>query len=320
MTGFTIANFDRLHQFNELLFTFKRRGKKTQISPKDILFLLLNYVRRYPRIEEMAAAFDLRTPTLGKILNKAIAVAAPFWTTLFITQPALNDPLPSDPTFPEASFIVDATVQQIKRPIGSFDDQKQWYSGKHGIYCLKAQVITNMNGVAVHICSGVRGATHDLEIFRKTQCELDTIIEHHEELPDKVLGDKGYQAQDIECLITPHKGRIENLTRTEKAFNDRHAKSRIVIENFFGRLKSRYAIISTKYRSDHDHYHDAFSLCCALVNFEIRNCSSPLRKEDADFYARMNVQIRNEEDERRQQQLTARRNQCARRMQIHTGH
>jgi hypothetical protein len=296
-TGFTKTEFDRLMQKSAEIFTFKGRGKRTKISPNDIMILVLNYVRRYQRIEAMAAYYGLKASTLGKVLTKAIAVASPYWTKVFVSLPSTHDELPIEPSFTETSYIVDATVQEINTPTCSFNDRKKWFSGKHRYYCLKSQIITDMKGAALHIHTSIPGATHDLEVFRKTLPDLELIMDHHVDMPAKVAGDKGYQDQDIECLVTPYKGAIETLTRPEKQFNERHMKARVVVENFFGRLKSRYNIIGSKYRGDHAHYEDIFRLCCALVNYEIKHCNHGLRREDGDFYKRLRCSEQQKIDE-----------------------
>ena len=143
----------------------------------------------------------------------------------------------------------------------------------------------------LHVQAGYEGARHDLEIFRSTIPDIRIIMEAHPRMPQKVLGDKGYQCHDIDFLLTPHKGSIDNLSRQQLQFNDRIGKSRIIIENFFGRLKSKFAIIGSKFRGDHKNYENIFTLCCALVNFEIRECGHGLRKEDGDFYRKHMTQV-----------------------------
>jgi hypothetical protein len=316
MTGFTVSEFDRLYQMSQSTFVFKGRGRRSKISPRDIMYILLNYIRRYPRIEEMAASINLKPSTLSKLLTRAVPVASSCWSRLFVIKPSLDGDFYIDQAFPETCCIVDATVQQINTPTGDFDDQKAYFSGKHHIYCLKSQVVTDMKGAALHVHAGVPGATHDLEVFRQTLPELTLIMDHHEDITHKIAGDKGYQSGDIECLVTPHKGKPENLTRPEKLFNERINKARVVVENFFGRLKSRYAIVGSKYRGDHEHYEAYFKLCCALVNYEIRQCGHSLRREDGDYYRRFLCHIKNIEEEKerklREKRLQQRENRLRR--------
>lgn len=52
--------------------------------------------------------------------------------------------LPISEQFPETTFVVDSTVQIISIPVGEFQDKKDYFSGKHHIYCIKSQVITDV--------------------------------------------------------------------------------------------------------------------------------------------------------------------------------
>lgn len=284
--GFSIDEFDHLFGLSSGCFIFKGKGRKPQISQKDILILLLHFLRRYPKLEEMGAAYNMSASKLSKILDKAIIAAHDRFVPLLIQRPADNIDLPVDQNVPECGYIVDATVQRILVPIGTFDQKKKWFSGKHGCYCLKSQVITDMKGAAIMVSSGYEGSIHDLNVFRENYEEWRRIALLHPNIPAKILADKGYQANDIDTLVTPVKGSPDRLSRQDNAFNERIGKTRILVENFFGRLKSRYAIIGSVYRHSHDLYPKIFEICCAFVNFEIRLCGHGLRKEDGDWYSK----------------------------------
>ena len=76
LTGFTIDEFDMLWLHVEEKFSSSGRGRKSKISPKDILILLLHYIRRYPRVEEQSSIFSLRPSTIQNILTKYIPIIA----------------------------------------------------------------------------------------------------------------------------------------------------------------------------------------------------------------------------------------------------
>ena len=120
------------------------------------------------------------------------------------------DDLPSMEPFNDCTLIVDATVQEIPRPSGTFDEVKQWYSGKHGMYCLKSQIVINRMGLAVHIVTSVPGSTHDLSILRDSLGAIDEYLSRFKEDVDgKILADKGYICNDLsDRLVTPIKERL----------------------------------------------------------------------------------------------------------------
>lgn len=316
-TGFTPDEFERIWAHVEKEFTTSKKGRKQKISPKDILLILLNYIRRYPRIEEQCAIFSLKPSTLENILSKYIPLMAQALKQDFIDAIANQAPTYHQ-NFPECGYVVDATVQEINKPALSFDIAKEYYSGKHSLYCLKSQVIVNVQGLAVFIASSIKGSIHDKLVFDQCLDEFKKILALHPEAPAKILADKGYQDNNSEVLVTPYKGNSTTLTREQLAFNQKLGEVRIIVENFFGRLKSRYEIMEKRYRGSHEMYSDIFTICCALVNFEQVECNHPLREKDSRFYLRLLAELQRNKEEKLKNQAERRRQQTARRMKIYS--
>lgn len=291
LTGLTFDEFDHLYSLTFSKLELRSRGKQPKLHPRDVLFILINYLKTYPRYEEGAVAFGLKVSTYQKIIQKSIINLSDFLSQKLITLPGSESELPTSDLFTEASYIVDATVQQINVPMGSFDDKKKYFSGKHYEYCLKSQVICDLKGCAVHVVAGKYGSIHDLTIFKEHLEDFkNTIVDKQPKYGAKVLADKGYIDKNLEgVLITPFKGNSLDLTDRQKDFNFRLGKERIRIENYFGRLKMKFHIIGSKYRGDFDLYPKIFTLCCALVNFDIRNCGHYLKEEDGYWYIRFSA-------------------------------
>ena len=57
---------------------------------------------------------------------------------------------------------------------------------------------------------------------------------------------------------------------------------RVVIENYYGRLKLYWTILRNKFRDSHSNYDKMFDICCGLTNFLLKY--SPLRAEDGEYY------------------------------------
>ncbi|KAF0710107.1 hypothetical protein AaE_012646, partial [Aphanomyces astaci] len=83
-----------------------------------------------------------------------------------------------------------------------------------------------------------------------------------------LLADKGYQG--LYChmrAITPAKRPAGGLLPvSEMPANDRIASDRVVVEIFFGRLKTLWTIMSESYSWKRDHF---FQTCVALTNVHI---------------------------------------------------
>src|SRR5262245_24325455 len=48
--------------------------------------------------------------------------------------------------FPDARFVLDATFQETWTPLGTYDERKRFFSGKHKGYGLKSQTLHNRRG------------------------------------------------------------------------------------------------------------------------------------------------------------------------------
>ena len=99
--GFSISEFDHLFDLSADCFLFSGKGRKPQISQKDVLILLLHFFRRYPKLEEMAVAYGITASKLSKILDKAIQAAYERYVPLLIERPAEVIELPSCDNVPE---------------------------------------------------------------------------------------------------------------------------------------------------------------------------------------------------------------------------
>lgn len=60
----------------------------------------------------------------------------------------------------------------------------------------------------------------------------------------------------------------------------------MVVERFFGRLKTKFDIMKNDYRGNRDEYSKFFKLCVALTNFDIFECGIPLSQNDSYFHER----------------------------------
>ncbi|RHY24711.1 hypothetical protein DYB32_008724 [Aphanomyces invadans] len=64
--------------------------------------------------------------------------------------------------------------------------------------------------------------------------------------------------------------------------NAKLASDRVIVENFFGKLKTLWGIVSDKYTWKKDEYNMHFQTCVALTNVHV--CFNPLRNVDGEGY------------------------------------
>lgn len=86
-----------------------------------------------------------------------------------------------------------------------------------------------------------------------------------------VLVDSGYQGlQRVVKAILPHKKQPNRpLTRQQQRFNQELASERVICERFYGRLKTKFRIMSSKYRNSREEYQTIFQLSVALTNYHV---------------------------------------------------
>lgn len=280
-TGFSIEAFKILYGYVESELNKPRRGRKTNFTPVDQFILFLHYLRSYPKLESLKAIFHIEPSTLENMIQRNLKIVRPILQDEFIEKQKMKSLLIDSPQdFPDAKFIVDATVQKINKPSIDWNECCSFFSGKHFIYCLKNQVIVNLKGIAVNVVSGVKGAEHDKSIFDRT---IDYFKNSLTDQDFKIIGDKGYQEAGSKILLTPVKGNVNLLSRRDLQYNEKLGKIRILVENYFGRLKSKFTITTERFRGSHSIYNDIFVTCCALANFDII-FGHPLRQEDNEFF------------------------------------
>ena len=154
---------------------------------------------------------------------------------------------------------IDATLQRISRP---GVNQRPYYSGKHKYHCVNTQGFVYPIGLLTHFSKTVEGKIHDFALLQQTN--LISLIKTENINCNKlincdcvVLADSGYQGLKklLPCSIIPNKKpRGGQLSPPKIAENKIISHHRIVVENWFGRLKILWRIMSIAYNLDLDTY------------------------------------------------------------------
>lgn len=83
-------------------------------------------------------------------------------------------------------------------------------------------------------------------------------------VPPVILGDSAYGLTN--WLMRPFTDR-GNLTNEEVAFNTAHSKTRVVVENAFGRLKGRFRSLGKRLDQSVENATTTVTACCVLHNY-----------------------------------------------------
>lgn len=313
LTNFFKEEYLELLRFVTPFFS-NRRCKTSSLSDTDGFLILLFYFKYYENIAFLSVHFKIPSSIINAKIKKLILLLKEPLVNNFIKeisyrQQKRENMLLED--YPEVIGIIDCTVQIINKPKLSYKDSKKYYSKKHQCYCLKKETLHSLNGICTSVSSYELGATHDYTIFKqniqkfknyvkKSQDEL--ALEDNGELNEvfpfewALMMDKGYLGSNkiIRSIHPSKKQQNKELDRDTKIRNNKIAKNRIIIENYYGRLKTLWNITSRPYKCNHDTYDDYFDICVALTNYNIIN--NPLRDNDGEIYKKI-LALYNKQDE-----------------------
>ena len=285
ITGFTCEQFLELFEACEQSIPVTiGRGRRSRMGKHDRLLLVLCYLKHYETKQKLKETFLISKSQIHRNLDSTVRAIMPVLYEKYVHD--INDLIAPDEEldlFPEARFVMDTTIQQIWTPIGTYEERKRYYSGKHQLYGLKTQTLHNRRGFILHYISGIPGATHDLTIARQNIEDIKPYlarpigafaplaVEGEDEEQWAVIADSGYQGlgRVIRAIVPHKKAPGGNLTREQRDFNRRLASQRVICERWYGRLKTLFRITSTKYRNNRDDYPTYFALCAALTNYAL---------------------------------------------------
>ena len=121
-----------------------------------------------------------------------------------------------------------------------------------------------LSGLFRNIVARWPGSTHDSHVFRSSNiCHF--LEENHHSLDDGILlGDSGYACRPF--MMTPYSN---PSTPAQAAYNDAHCKTRVKIEQTFGRWKRRFHVLHSEIRMAPEKVCIIIGACAVLHNIAI---------------------------------------------------
>ena len=285
ITGFTHSEFTTLYETISPLILPRGRGRK-DMPIRDGLALFLAWATSGMTYNEISIHFGVSRSTLFRTVESVIRRTKNALVQTYI--PSTIDDATADGAFvnfPDAFGAVDATVIEISRPYDS-ENQKKYYCGKHKFHCVKFQCLINPDGQAVHISQVVEGKQHDKKLFdqsglTKFLTTTKLIAGHLVSERKIILCDSGYTGINLthpEAIITRKRRAGEDLSAEDEEFNRILSSDRIIVENYFGRMKIVFGVMHYKFRCTITMLSDLIPMIVALTNYHIQN--HPLRRRD----------------------------------------
>ena len=285
ITGFTSAEFLRLLEEITPLIPPRGRGR-TEMSMKDSMVLFLAWATSGMTFSEIATHLNVPNTTVFRTITNFVSRTKDAFVAKFIPNTIeAAEATRNFTNFPHAFGAVDATVIPIFRP-SDHDAQVEYFSGKHKIHCVKFQCLVNPDGLAVHLSKVVEGSMHDKKLFDEsglTQFLANSrVVGGHAVTERKhILCDAGYvgiQHTHPEAIIAKKKPMNAEMSDEHKEFNRLLSSDRMIVENYFGRMKVIFGSVHAKFRCKIQFLKNLVPILISVTNYHIQ--LHPLRRED----------------------------------------
>ena len=149
---------------------------------------------------------------------------------------------------------------------------------------MKVQALVSPMEQLIHFSTSAPGSVHDFTLFKNSNLKI--LIEKENQICQALfntdcttLADAGYQglANILNGAVTPFKKpKNGSLTDDQIRANKKISHRRIIVENYFGRLKVLWKIMAIKFRLKLSLYDQIWGFCAALTNAHIHY--NPLRE------------------------------------------
>lgn len=110
------------------------RGQRGEFSKEDKLVIVLCYLKHYETKDKLADTFSISKPHVHRIVADTTNNITSVLYDHFVRFAHID--ISERVMFDQAKFVLDATFQTIWTPIGTYDERKRYYSGKHKAYGL----------------------------------------------------------------------------------------------------------------------------------------------------------------------------------------
>lgn len=162
--------------------------------------------------------------------------------------------------FPGIIGCIDGTQIRIIAPSNNESD----FVNRKGFHSINVQGVCDHKGMFTNVVARWPGSTHDSHVFHTSS--LCTYLEtNHHSLDDGILlGDSGYACTTY--LMTPYPS---PSTAAQENYNTAHTKTRVIVEQSFGRWKRRFHVLHSEIRMTPERACSVIGACAVLHNIAV---------------------------------------------------
>lgn len=309
-TNFTEAELQSIwYDMQSFIEEAKTRGPPPKVCHQDAFLCTLIWYKLGFNYDELATFTHLPTTTMRSAMNRIHSILLKTLEKRWEKKPR---PVPLTTTnYPYIGLMVDTTSIEVFRPVGRFEEAKIYWNTKHSMYSLKSEVavMATPPHYALFVQKAQPGSIHDYTIFKQTAdsyaAYLQKNTQEKQAIPSDgsnnrwaILGDRGYTGPERD---TPTVRRLfiqrNAITQEQQSRNAELAAIRVVVEQWFGRLKKLWKFARTVYKLDHSEFDSHFLILSLLTNEHIR--VNNLTEEDRIYYLNLLKEQRERYEQRR---------------------
>ena len=160
--------------------------------------------------------------------------------------------------------VIDCTFIERAPPATlSFEEKKKYWSAKNHTIRYKFLCVVDSRGICVHCSRMFQGSVHDVEIVRHP-FTLQFLLNVVDEFDGKIFGDKSFIGlNEVVPTLTPQRA---NTNWIIEGLDAEIASKRIIIENYFSRIKNQFPVLCNLSKTPLDYLENLFITLVYLTN------------------------------------------------------
>ncbi|XP_008188998.1 putative nuclease HARBI1 [Acyrthosiphon pisum] len=253
--------YNIVEKFENSIFFPRKNLNESSVTSENHILSFLWFSANKCCLRDVSERFGVGLTTQFRINNRVMDFLVDISATIINLNEGtvnLSREFQKVSGLPGVIGCIDGSSIPIRTPAHKL---KSTYTNRHDMPSITLQAICDYKKKFIDVFTGAPGKIHDSRVFALSDIskELPLICENKYH----IIGDGAYSIRD--WLLVPYKN-YGNLTDTQIKFNKMLCGTRVLIENSFGLLKSRFRQLLQVDIHDVDKITKFIISCCVLHN------------------------------------------------------